>query len=474
MTRAHTVDEVRRAEQALMADLPEGALMQRAATGLAIAVADLLGSTYGRRVGMLVGSGDNGGDALYAAALLLRRGARVEAVLISPGKAHEAGLAAYRRAGGRVVDRLGDSEVVLDAVVGIGGRPGLRADAAEHVRRIDRARTSVVAVDVPSGIDVDGGTIHRGEHVSADLTVTFGTHKVGLLAGPSAQAAGSVRLVDIGLEPHLGPAALTVAGPELMPGMGLVPDAAAHKYTRGVVGVAAGSAAYTGAGPLVVAGASCGLAGMIRYTGPREVADLIRARHPEVVIGEGRVQAWVVGSGGGEDAERALHRAYEDGVPVVVDADALQHVTGRPPVPALLTPHAGELARLLGIERDAVERDPVQHVRAAADRFGSTVLLKGARTLVAAPGHSRLLVNTTGTPWLATAGAGDVLAGLCGALAAAHHGSPVDLATVAALAAHLHGRAAVSAGRRGPFTAGEVAAALPGAIDETIQAARPR
>ncbi|CAN5161482.1 MAG: NAD(P)H-hydrate epimerase [Nocardioidaceae bacterium] len=473
-SRAHAVAEVRRAEQALMSTLPAGALMERAATGLAIAVTDLLGATYGQRVGMLVGGGNNGGDALYAGARLAARGAQVEAVLLSPGHVHATGLRSLRRAGGRVVERLTDCEVVLDGIVGIGGRPGLDEPALAHVAAIPRERTRVVAVDVPSGIDVDGGTSHRGTHVEADLTVTFGTHKLGLLAGPSADAAGTVRLVDIGLDEHLGAPVLTTAGSDLLAGMGVVPDASAHKYTRGVVGVAAGSTAYTGAGLLVVAGASCGLAGMIRYVGPEEVAGLIRARHPEAVVGEGRVQAWVVGSGGGHDAAHALRRAYDDGVPVVVDADALQHLTGPPPVPVLLTPHAGELARMLDTDRDEVERDPVRHVREAADRFGGTVLLKGARTLVASHGQGELMVNTTGTPWLATAGAGDVLAGLCGALAAAAPAPSTDLGRVAALAAHLHGRAAVAAGRGGPITAGDVAAALPAVIRAAIGAAAVR
>jgi len=460
-----------------MGTLPDGALMERAATGLAVAVAGLLGATYGARVGLLVGSGNNGGDAMYAGARLAARGAHVEAVLLSPEQAHEGGLLSLWRAGGHVVERLTDCQVVLDAIVGIGGRPGLDEAALAHVRAIHRETTKVVAVDVPSGIDVDGGTSRRGTHVEADMTVTFGTHKIGLLAGPSADAAGGVRLVDIGLDGHLGPPALVVAGPELLvAGVGLVPDAGAHKYTRGVVGVSAGSAAYTGAGLLAVAGASCGLAGMIRYVGPDEVAELIRARHPEVVIGRGRVQAWVVGSGGGDDAEEALHGAYEDEVPVVVDAEALQYVTRPPPVPALLTPHAGELARMLGTDRDEVERDPLRHVREAADRFGCAVLLKGARTLVAAPEPDAaelprdLLVNTAGNPWLATAGAGDVLAGLCGALVAAHPGMAAELARVGALAAHLHGRAADAAGGGGPITAGDVAAALPAAVRAALQA----
>jgi hydroxyethylthiazole kinase-like uncharacterized protein yjeF len=243
-----------------------------------------------------------------------------------------------------------------------------------------------------------------------------------------------------------------------------VPGPDDHKYTRGVVGVAAGSAEYTGAGLLGIDGASCGLAGMVRYVGPPEVADLVRARHPEVVVGAGQVQAWVVGSGGGAGAREALLRAYADGVTVVVDADALQHLEGPPPVPALLTPHAGELARMLDVQRDAVEADPLAYVRRAADVYGCAVLLKGSRTLVCAPG-STVQVNLTSTAWLGTAGAGDVLAGLCGALAAS---TGADLVTVGAVAAWLHGRAAQAASAGGPIGAADVARAVPGVVARVL------
>jgi len=169
------------------------------------------------------------------------------------------------------------------------------------------------------------------------------------------------------------------------------------------------------------------------------------------------VQAWVVGSGGGDGAGPALRRAYGDDVPVVVDADALLHVDGPPPVPALLTPHAGELARMLSVDRSAIEADPLGHVRRAARTYECAVLLKGARTLVCGADGSTW-VNTAGTPWLGTAGAGDVLAGLCGALAAS---SGAELARVGAVAAWLHAAAAVEASGGGPIVAGDVAAALP-------------
>jgi len=466
--RAYPVEQVRRAEQRLMATLPDGTLMQRAAAGLAAACALFLGGTYGRRVLVLAGSGDNGGDALFAGARLARRGAAVDVLLLSPDKVHAAALASLRAAGGRTVTEPSPgTDLVLDGIVGIGGSGGLRRDAARVWEQVRGLGCPVVAADVPSGIGVDDGTV-PDHAVDADLTVTFGAYKVGLLVGPGARRAGPVELVDIGLDEHLGEpsvVALTArSAAELL--ATAVPAPADHKYTRGVVGVAAGSAEFTGAGVLAVAGASGGLAGMVRYSGPEEVAGLVRERHPEVVIGDGRVQAWVVGSGGGSDAAAVLARATKDDVAMVVDADALDHLVRPLEVPTLLTPHAGELARLLDRDRAEVERDPLGSVREAADRLGAVVLLKGDRTLVAAPGGSGepVYVNTIGPDWLATAGSGDVLAGLCGSLLA----TGMDPLRAGALGAWLHGAAGTYASGGGPVTAPDIAAALPAVIGTVL------
>jgi hydroxyethylthiazole kinase-like uncharacterized protein yjeF len=456
--RAHTVEQVRAAEADLLARLPEGALMQRAAAGLAYAVLDFLGSAYGRRVLLLVGSGDNGGDALYAGAMLARRGVQVEAWLLSPS-AHEGGVAALRGAGGRIGSPgPGGFDVVVDGIVGIGGRPGLRPEAVAALAHVEGI--PVVAVDTPSGVDVDTGEI-SGPHVTADVTVTFGTHKVCHLVDPAAQACGATHLVDIGLTlPEPSVEALQAADvAALLPR----PSPDAQKYTRGVVGVRAGSATYTGAALLSVSGAACGLAGMVRYDGAPEAAALVRAAHPEVV-GPGRVQAWVVGSGSDDGAEDALRRSVADGVPLVVDADALAHagrVRGRP---AVLTPHAGELARMRDVERADVEARWLEHVRLAARRYDAVVLLKGRHTVVARP-DGRVRVTTAGTPWLATAGAGDVLGGLVGALLAAGL-TPYDAASAGSW---LHGAAATLAAGRGPIVASDVARSLPALLGALIQ-----
>ncbi|HEX3932254.1 MAG TPA: NAD(P)H-hydrate epimerase [Nocardioides sp.] len=457
MRSAHTVAQVRAAEEALAATLPAGALMLRAAAGLASSVTDLMAGAYGRRVLLLVGSGDNGGDAMYAAAMLARRGARVE-VLAVADTVHEAGLAQLLGVGGRRVTlgEISTPDVVVDGIVGIGGRPGLRERAAEAVRAV--AGVPMVAVDVPSGVDVDTGRV-SGDHVSADLTVAFGTHKVAHLVEPAASSSGVVHLVDLGLE--LPAAAVTALQQDDIASLLPRPTADAQKYTRGVVGVRAGSRRYPGAGVLSTAGAACGLAGMVRYAGGAPEAVL--AAHPEVVVGEGRVQAWVVGSGGDADAASWLRAALGDGVPLVVDADALRHLTRPLERPAILTPHAGELAAMLEVDRAEVEADQLRFARLAAGEYAATVVLKGHHTLVADP-DGRVRVTTSGTPWLAVAGAGDVLGGLCGALLAAG----LEPADAAAAGAWLHGAAATYASRGGPLSAPRVAAAIPGVVAELL------
>lgn len=477
-----------------MARVPEGALMQRAAAGLAAACAGVLGRVYGKvygsRVVLLVGSGDNGGDALYAGARLARRGAGVSAVLLSPERVHGGGLAAFRAAGGRVAgsaDVVRGADLVVDGIVGIGGKGGLRAGAVEVVRLVRELGVPVVAVDLPSGVDADSGVV-SGDAVRADVTVTFGAHKPGLLIDPGREYAGAVRLVDIGLELGDGAGGGGAGGGEvealqyadvasLLP----LPTGESDKYRRGVVGIVAGSARYPGAAVLAVAGALRGGAGAVRYVG--HAADAVIARFPETLVSAGppskagRVQAWVVGPGLGDDAER-LADVVDADVPVLIDADGLRLVDadvvrgrGARGVPTLLTPHAGEAAALLGVSREEVERGRLAAVRELAERYGATVLLKGSTTLVAGPpeGGGAVRVNPTGTPWLATAGSGDVLSGLAGALLAAGLGA----GDAGAVGAYLHGlagrRAAggapgglgVPGGLGAPVGAQDVAEAIP-------------
>ena len=294
-----------------------------------------------------------------------------------------------------------------------------------------------------------------GAAIRADVTVTFGTIKPGLLIDPGASYAGTVELVDIGLRPHLtAPPAVTALQSADVAALLPEPGAESDKYRRGVLGVLAGSERYTGAAVLSVGGAIRGGAGMVRLVSARAAADVVRQHWPEAVItvldpadpagpppagsglaggpavieAAGRVQAWVAGPGlgTGDDAAELLATVLATSLPVLVDADGLtvlsrhKELLARPAgAITLITPHAGELARLMNGDHGQIEAHRLESARAAAAELGVTVLLKGSTTVVATPDPAEpAFVNPTGTPWLATAGSGDVLSGLAGALLA--------------------------------------------------------
>ncbi|MEV0774732.1 NAD(P)H-hydrate dehydratase [Streptomyces sp. NPDC050433] len=479
MRTAYSVETVRTAERELMDRLPDGVLMQRAAAGLAAVCADLLrrgpGRVYGARVVLLVGSGDNGGDALYAGARLARRGAGVSAVLLNPDRAHARGLTALLAARGRVADDpfavLAAADLVVDGITGIGGRGGLRPDAVPVARAARGSGAVVVAVDLPSGVEAGSGEV-VGEALRADATVTFGTYKPAHLIDPAREYAGAVRLVDIGL------GAVLPSVPELealqhadVARLLPVPTGESDKYRRGVVGVVAGSARYPGAAVLAVSGALHGGAGAVRYVGP--AGDAVIARFPETLVHTGppakagRVQAWVVGPGLGD--EPGVSDALASDVPVLIDADGLRGLDAAAvrarTAPTLLTPHAGEAAALLGVPREEVESSRLATVRELTSRYGATVLLKGSTTLVASPDPSApVRVNSTGTPWLATAGSGDVLSGLTGSLLAAG----LEARDAASAGAYLHGLAARHTAKGAPVSAEDVAGAVRGAWRDVV------
>ncbi len=513
----YTPDAVRAAESPLLAALPDGALMRRAAYGLAqVCAAELrsrTGGVVGRRVTLLVGSGDNGGDALHAGAFLCRRGVAVDAVLLAPDRAHAAGLAAFRRAGGKVTtagpgersdgeeeenagersdgegnagersdgedaaaDRSAGGSVrapdlVVDGIVGVSGHGPLRPDAARVVAAV---RAPIVAADTPSGVDVMTGRI-AGPAVRAAVTVAFGAYKPVHALAPSA--CGRVELIDIGLD--LGIPELTSLEDADVRAAWPVPGENDDKYSQGVVGIAAGSATYPGAAVLATGSAIRATSGMVRYAGTAREAVL--ARWPEVVAVDrptdaGRVQAWAVGPGFGTDAAAAdeLRGLLEQDLPAVVDADALTLAAGHPELLAarsaatLLTPHAGEFARLAATySPDGAAAlgsgDRVAAARALARDMGATVLLKGFSTVIAAP-DGRVVVDTAGSSWAATPGSGDVLTGVCGALLATGR----EPLFAGALAARVHAEAAARAAEGAPTSASRISAAIPGVLRRVL------
>ncbi|MFE5293658.1 bifunctional ADP-dependent NAD(P)H-hydrate dehydratase/NAD(P)H-hydrate epimerase [Isoptericola sp. NPDC056618] len=526
MISAWSAADVRAAEEPLLA--AGTPLMERASFALATHVlrdvAARRGPVRGARVVVLAGAGNNGGDALHAGAVLARRGLAVTAVLVAE-KFHAEGRAALERAGGRVVelfaapeglDAVADdaarADVVLDGLVGIGARGPLRGLAQEVVSglsaRIDRrvgadgpltasgpGRPWVVAVDASSGIGVDDGAV-PGPVLPADRTVTFGAAKPGLLLPPASGLAGEVSVADIGLD-LAGRPAVRQLEPADVAASWPVPGPADHKYTRGVVGVVAGTATYPGAAVLTTTAAVRSGAGMVRYRGSAAVGGRVLDARPEVVTAPGRVQSWVVGPGvpgGPEAAHEGEGDGLDDGqhergraglaaaagklagtaggpVPAVVDAGGLGLLDGRVPAWFVLTPHAGELTALLrsrgeDVRRQDVEAEPLRWARRAHELTGATVLLKGGVTVVVGTGAA--YAQADGPGWLATAGAGDVLAGILGAMLAARSrdvvADPALAAEVAAAAALVHGRAARRANPGGPVAALDVAAAVPGEV----------
>ncbi|MDR1293337.1 MAG: bifunctional ADP-dependent NAD(P)H-hydrate dehydratase/NAD(P)H-hydrate epimerase [Bifidobacteriaceae bacterium] len=531
MIASYSAAHVVAAERDLMATVTSDSLMQAAAMGAATVILRELKARRGRAVGarvlMLVGSGNNGGDALHAGARLARRGLAVTAVTAST-RCHAEGSRVFQDAGGslrtvvdggpgvpiaieEVADQARRTDAIVDALLGIGARGALSGHAAGLVTTLTveaglspkargrrTQRPLVVAIDLPSGVGVNDGAVH-GPVLPADVTVTFGAHKPAGLLPPAASLFGRVELIDIGLTESLHliagePLAKSLQGAdaaELWP----MPRHTDHKYSRGVLGVVAGSETYPGAAVLATSAAVAGGVGMVRYLGPPTAVERVLSRRPEVVPGGGRVDAWALGPGvapGAEDQldriRRALDWSRAERVPTVIDAGGFALLPGERLDPwIILTPHAGELATLLTdhgltVERSAVEADPAHYAKLAADTLGGTVLLKGPATVVAGQTPS-LYVQSDGLPWLATAGTGDVLTGLIGVLLAGHGPSvaispelPVQLA---ALAAMVHGQAACQAAGLGdadprvrigsPIAALDVVAALPATIARLLE-----
>ncbi|MBR5951469.1 MAG: NAD(P)H-hydrate epimerase [Actinomycetaceae bacterium] len=516
MICAYRTDDIRAAEEPLLAaGVP---LMRHAARAVAYVVIRELKERHeqasGRRVVALVGSGNNGGDALYALTHLRTRGVHCTALLAFPDAAHSEGLQAARTAGvnideaapDTVREQVGKADIVLDALLGIGARGALREPLAGIVATTNEAVATqkkrganapiCIAVDIPTGISVDDGTL-PGEAFRADVTVTMGAAKPGLFLDPARPYAGDVRVVDLNFPLPDEPALIALEDSDIAQ-LWRVPGVNSHKYARGVVGMMTGSPTYPGAAILSVGGALGAGAGMVRFAGPQRLARMVLGAHPEIVTTRGRVQAWVLGSGVDMDDEEAaaevarrLHESMSENRPVVLDAGAISlAATTELRSCVVLTPHAGEAAQLLSAlaetsTREAVEAAPARAARLIATLTGATVLLKGAIDVACAP-DGPLYVATGAPAWRASAGAGDVLAGLLGSLLAMWgdeladlgdgHGIPVRLA---AAAAYVHGRAAALASgvqptpsgkTRGgkPISASDIAAAIPDAVRDIL------
>ncbi len=497
MWRAYSISQVRDADFCLLAQ--GELLMEKAAYGLANKVlCDLRAKDCkipGSTVLLLVGSGNNGGDALYAGAYLARRGVQVTALCAT--QVHQAGKEAAIRAGVQLyvsptleqVAKLAQAAGIwIDGVLGIGAQGALRAPYVSWWEILIQARESasvpatVYALDVPSGIDADTGRVYSPV-LPADVTVTMGCVKPGLLMPETQSLVGEIKVVDLGYERVLlgDPVAqvLTVSDfIDIFP----YPKQDAHKYTRGVLGMITGSPSYKGAAVLGVGGALNTGVGMVRYWGA--ASDLVINTYPEVVTALGRVDALVLGSGWDESvlAEQVLtqlklNAELPEVLPVVLDAKAMwkvaslrQHLGDAVQLVPILTPHRAELNRL-GVYLGLGNAEEIENLALAslavmvAKEVQGIVVAKGPVTVIAQPVGVQW-VNLAAPAKLATAGTGDVLAGIIGALiATTKERTMPKLAEIAALGVFLHSRAGM---KMQGVRAGELAEQIPLLLQEFL------
>ena len=432
----YTADEMRAAEAGHAVD----ALMERA--GRAVAETVLRRYPAARRIAAVCGKGANGGDGRIA-------------------------LRVLADAGRETTEELDEADVVIDALFGTGFHGEPRGDAADSIARLNEARAPVVAVDLPSGVDASTGEVAVAA-VRADVTVTMHGSKVGLAVAPGRFHAGDVEVADIGLQPA-DTAHRRVTADILQ----LVPRRSEGdtKYTSGSVLVVGGSPGMTGAVCLAAEAAFRADAGYVAVAVPTEslpvietlLVEAVKAPRERVDELAERATALAVGPGLGRgDDERALVRRLlaERELPMVVDADALFELEPAEwPAPRVLTPHAGELGRLIGEDSDWVGAHRLEAVRRAVERYRCVVLLKGPDTLVGAPGEG-VLVCDAGTAALATAGTGDVLTGVIASFLA----KGMDARLAAAAGAIAHGRAAELAPHQVGLVASDVVDSLPLAL----------
>ncbi len=479
-------------------------LMERAGRAVARAVVDLTGGSYGRRVVVVCGKGNNGGDGFVAARHLATWGVAVRVLTVDPPEGFrepaaanltrlaEVGVAVRACAPALLARELARADVAVDAIFGTGFR-GIPEDRwADAIAGLNEGAPPVVAVDIPSGVDGSTGLV-EGEAVWSDLTVTFGAPKVGAVLMPGAERAGALRVVDIGFPEDLIRTDVFLTEPADVVASLPARAADSHKRASGVLVVVAGSREMTGAVSLIAQAAGRIGTGLVIVAVPASILSVVQTLAPEAVFvalpetddgtvaaggldrvleSVGRAHALAIGPGLSQQREtggfvRDVVRSCP--VPVVVDADGLNAFAGRVTdlhdrkAEAVLTPHVGEFGRLTGVSAHELDADRLHHARALASSTDAVTLLKGSRSLVASP-DGTVRVNPTGSPVLATAGSGDVLTGLIGGLLA----RGLDPAEAAASGAYLHGLAGVLAGRdAGEGTvAGDLVARIPQAVAE--------
>jgi NAD(P)H-hydrate epimerase len=511
-----TAQEIRNIDRRAVREfgIPGPVLMENAATAILAEMERFFNGLAGVRVGILCGKGNNGGDGLALARHLRVRGVPVRVALLASvaqleGEAKlnaailgKTDVEVIAKASTRSVeDVVAWSDILVDALLGVGLSSPLRGGYAAAVERINRSGRPVVAVDVPTGVNADTGEI-MGTAVRADLTVTMVLPKRGLVLHPGASCAGAVRVADIGIPPqavereNIGLSLLDSAAVSGTFG-GRARDA--HKGDFGHLLVIAGSPGKAGAAVMAARGALRSGAGLVTVAAPAGLVPIVQQQVCEAMclpaaegidgtlgmgaeqeIGRAAARMTACAAGPGlsthDETMRVVRTLVRDlAVPMVVDADALNALAGSPDAlrkaraPRVVTPHPGEMARLLGTSADEVQRDRVGTAQRFAKAHGAVVVLKGAGTVIATP-EGTAFINTTGNPGMATGGTGDVLTGVIGGLLAQGCG-PTE---AACLGVHLHGLAGdLAAKEKGEagLIAGDVIEKLPEAIQQIIAAA---
>ena len=495
----------RRAEQEF--GVPSSVLMENAGRHVSEAIRDMLGSVRGKRIAIVAGAGNNGGDGFVAARHLHDAGAEA-AIFLLGDPASVKGDAKINldillktgftvksvQSASELEAPLAHSDAVVDAIFGTGLRGEVRGLAAEVIQAINASGRPVVAVDVPSGLDADTGQI-LGVCVNADRTVTFALPKIGLLAYPGASCVGQLIVADIGIPHQLyDEVDVELPGEEWVAARLPKRPPDAHKGTFGSVIVIAGSVGLTGAAAMAAESALRSGAGLSTLAVPASLQDLMAVKLTEVMthglpetesraIGAKAVEAAlslcekatavVLGCGIGthpETCEFVSRFVRSVRKPMIVDADGLNCLAGDASAlegehgEIVITPHPGEMARLLGTTAQEVQSNRMDAARKAASRFHCVTVLKGARTLIADP-SGRAFVNPTGNSGMATGGTGDVLAGAIGGLLAQGL-SPLDAAVCGAFVHGMAGDIAASAIGEAGMIAGDVLRALPAALKE--------
>ncbi|MGE6743234.1 NAD(P)H-hydrate dehydratase [Allorhizobium pseudoryzae] len=466
-----TPDEMAKADAAAAASgLDSFGLMERA--GRAVAACALRHFPEALRFVLLCGPGNNGGDAYVAARALVEAGARVTMHAYGePDRLGGDALTAFRRCGlpvrplAEYAPSAGD--VVIDGIFGAGLSRDVPIEVARLIDRVGAAKVPVIAIDLPSGLcGLRGQAL--GAAFRAERTVTFMTRKPGHLLMPGRELCGEIEVFDIGIPQRIIRASagtIAVNGPDIWAASFPRMDGTAHKYRRGHLGVFSGGAAKTGAARLSAAAGLVAGAGLVTVASPADAmavqamaltAVMLRQTETEAELSDwlstAKLHAFVIGPGFGigEKAQRFVQRVSH--LPTVVDADAITSFSDNPErlfsgfsegQPHLvLTPHEGEFSRLFPDIAADGSLGKLERAQAAARRAHAAVVYKGADTVIAAP-DGRVLINENAPPWLATAGSGDVLAGIIGALLA--QGMPAFEAAAAGV--WLHGEAAQVAGR---------------------------